>query len=197
MRVSDLVALVAFTLVSSITPGPNNLLLWASGAQFGFRRTVPHIAGTSLGMGSITAGSALGVGVLVTALPAAQVALKVAGSAYLLYLAWRIAAGGALRRPVVARPLSVGQAAIFQWFNPKAWIFALAAVSAFRPAGIPVAAGSAVVVAAAMIVILPSATTWAAAGTVISRLVTGDRAIRALSAVLATVLVASVVDLWV
>jgi threonine/homoserine/homoserine lactone efflux protein len=192
----DVAALVAFSVVSSGTPGPNNLVLWASGARFGLRRTLPHAIGTALGIGAMAAAVALGLGALVAAVPAAQLALRVAGSLYLLYLAYRIAASGALRRPEVARPLGLGQAAAFQCLNPKAWIFALAAVSAFRPADLPVAAGSALVVATMMLVVLPTAAAWAAGGTAISRFVAGARARRALSAGMAAVLVASVVDLW-
>jgi threonine/homoserine/homoserine lactone efflux protein len=194
---SELVALIAFSVVISGTPGPNNVVLWASGARFGFRATLPHVVGTSLGIGAMAVGTAAGLGVFVTAVPAAGLALKVAGSLYLLYLAYRTAAGGTMRRPEVARPLRLGQATVFQCLNPKSWIFALAAVSAFRPPDLPIAVGSAVIVLTMMLVVLPTAAAWATAGTVIGRLVTGDRAHRALSVGLAAVLAASVVQLWI
>ncbi|HXM58946.1 MAG TPA: LysE family translocator [Candidatus Dormibacteraeota bacterium] len=193
----DVAALVAFSLVSSGTPGPNNLVLWASGARFGFGPTLPHVVGTSLGIGAMAAVVALGLGAFVAAVPASQLALRVTGSLYLLYLAYQIAASGALRRPEVARPLRLGQAALFQGLNPKAWIFALAAVGAFRPADLPVAPGSALVVVTMMVVVLPTAAAWAAGGTAIGRLLAGDRARRALSVGMAAVLAASVVDLWI
>jgi threonine/homoserine/homoserine lactone efflux protein len=190
-------ALVAFAFVSSVTPGPNNTVLWASGAQFGFRPTLPHVIGTSLGIGAMAAAVAGGLGVLVTTLPAAELVLKAAGSLYLLYLAYQIAVSGAIRRPEVARPLSLGQAVVFQCLNPKAWIFVLAAVSTFRPADLPIAIGSVLVIMIMMLVVLPTAAAWAAGGTFISRLITSDRARRALSVGLAVLLAATVADLWI
>jgi threonine/homoserine/homoserine lactone efflux protein len=192
-----LLPLVAFAFVSSGTPGPNNAVLWASGARFGFARTLPHVAGTSLGIGAMAVAVAAGLGAVVTAVPVAALLLRAAGSLYLLYLAIRIAVSDAIRRPEVARPLGLGQAAVFQGLNPKAWIFALAAVGAFRPPGLPVAAGSALVVATMMVVVLPTAAAWAAGGTFISRLITGERSRRALSVGLGLVLAASVASLWV
>ena len=194
---SKLAALVVFSFVSAGTPGPNNLVLWASGAQFGFRATLPHVIGTSLGIGALAVAVAAGLGTLVTAVPAAQLLLKAAGSAYLLYLAYRIAVSRAMQGRHVARPLNLGQAIVFQWLNPKGWIFALAAVSAFRPPELPIAVGSAVVILTMMVVVIPSAAAWAAGGHVISRLMTNERAHRPLSVGLALLLAASVVQLWV
>jgi threonine/homoserine/homoserine lactone efflux protein len=194
---SWLAALIAFAFVTSVTPGPNNALLWASGAQFGFRRTLRHVAGTSLGIGAMAVAVAGGLGAFVAAVPAAALALKAAGSLYLLYLAVRIALSGTADRPEVARPLGLRQAATFQAFNPKGWIFVLAAVGTFRPAGLPIPAGSAVVIATMMLVVLPTAAAWAAGGTVIGRLLTGDRARRTLRAGLAALLAASVAYLWI
>jgi threonine/homoserine/homoserine lactone efflux protein len=194
---SQLPALVGFAFVSSVTPGPNNTVLWASGAQFGFRPTLPHVLGTSLGIGAMAVAVAGGLGALVTAFPPAELLLKAAGSLYLLYLAYQIAVSEAIRRPEVARPLSLGQAMVFQCLNPKAWIFVLAAVSAFRPTDFPVAVGSALVITTMMLVVLPTAAAWAAGGTFISRLITSSRARRALSVALAVLLAASVADLWI
>ncbi len=190
-------ALVAFAFVSSVTPGPNNTVLWASGAQFGFRPTLPHVIGTSLGIGATAIAVAAGLGVFVTAFPPAELVLKVAGSLYLLYLAYQIAVSGAIHRPEVARPLSLSQAVVFQGLNPKAWIFVLAAVSTFRPADLPIAVGSALVIVTMMLVVIPTAAAWAAGGAFISRLITSDRARRVLSVGLAVLLAATVVDLWI
>src|SRR5437773_3183132 len=94
--VSELVGLVGFAFVSSVTPGPNNVLLWASGATFGFRRTIRHVVGTALGLGAMALAVAAGLGVVITAIPALAVAMKLVGSAYLLYLAYQIARAGTL-----------------------------------------------------------------------------------------------------
>jgi threonine/homoserine/homoserine lactone efflux protein len=195
--VEHLVALVGYTFVSSVTPGPNNILLWASGAEFGFRRTIPHVIGTALGLGSMAIAVAAGVGALVTTVPEIGLVMKVAGSAYLIYLAYQVAGAKALERGVVARPMGVVQAAAFQAINPKAWIFALGAVTTFRPADGPVLAGGALVAVTMMVVIIPSAALWAGAGGALSRYLAGERAGRVVSVILAVLLAATVVLVWI
>jgi threonine/homoserine/homoserine lactone efflux protein len=191
-----LVPLVAFSAISAGTPGPNNLLLWASGAQLGVRRTLPHVLGTSLGIGLMALGVAAGLGALVAAVPEVAFAMKVAGSAYLLWLAWQSAGASALAPVAVARPLDVVQAAAFQAINPKGWIFALGAMATFRPTTLPIVTGSLLVAAVMMAVILPTAGVWAAAGGLIGRLLQGARTRRAVSIVLAVLLAASVIYVW-
>jgi threonine/homoserine/homoserine lactone efflux protein len=195
--VRDLQALIAFAFVSSVTPGPNNVLLWASGLQFGFRPTVPQILGTSLGIGALALAVAAGIGLVVTAVPEVELTLKLVGSAYLLFLAFQLAGGDAIQRARIARPLSLRQAAAFQFLNPKAWLFALAAMSTFRPDDLPVVLGSAIVVLAMMVVVIPTAALWAAGGTALHRLTTNDRAHRALSVALGVLLAATVAFIWI
>ena len=117
-----LIGLVGFSIVSSVTPGPNNVLLLASGSTFGFRRTAPHILGTAVGIGVMAVAVGAGLGLLIASRPAVGVAMRVIGSVYLLYLAVSIARSGAFRETQVARPLGVGQAAAFQLINPQAWL---------------------------------------------------------------------------
>jgi threonine/homoserine/homoserine lactone efflux protein len=171
--VEQLAALVGFSVVSSITPGPNNILLWASGASFGFRRTVPHVLGTALGIGAMALVAAVAAGAILAAIPQLATAMKVAGSIYLVWLATQIVRAGALQRTDVARPFGLVSAAAFQLVNPKAWIFALGAVTTFRPAELPAAAGGAVVALIMMLVIVPTAAGWAGAGDAVSRFVSG------------------------
>jgi threonine/homoserine/homoserine lactone efflux protein len=194
--VEELGALVAFSFVSSVTPGPNNILLWASGAAFGFRRTVPHVVGTSLGIGSMAVAVATGLGVLVTTVPQIETAMKVAGSVYLLYLGYQIAGARALERADVVRPLGLLQAAAFQAINPKAWIFALGAISTFRPADLPIMSGSLLVAVTMMIVVIPTAAIWAGGGGVLGRFLDGERTHRVVSLGLAVLLVGTVAYVW-
>ena len=85
----ELAGLAAFSFVRTVTPGPNNVMLWASGVQFGLRPTLPHVAGISIGIGTMAVGVAAGLGVLVTAVPEVELTLRVIGSLYLLYLAYQ------------------------------------------------------------------------------------------------------------
>ena len=126
--------LVGFALASSITPGPNNLMLSASGIAFGLRRSLPHLVGVAVGFALLLAACGFGVGAIAAAMPVVAPVLKVAGSAYLLYLAWTLRSAFAPRaatRP--ARPLRFVEAALFQFVNPKAWIMAVTATSVFVP----------------------------------------------------------------
>ncbi len=193
---SWLVGLIGFGFALAITPGPNNALLWASGATFGFRRTLPHVAGSALGLAAMALAAAAGLGALIIAIPELAFVMKLAGSAYLLYLAWQIGRSRSLEAGSVARPLSIVQAASFQLINPKAWVFALGAITTFRPVDLPVVTGSLLVAITMMAVIVPSASVWALAGGVIGRLLKGDRAHAIVSGVLAVLVVATVVSVW-
>ena len=193
----ELGALVAFAFVSSVTPGPNNILLWGSGAEFGFRRTIRHVLGTALGIGSMALAVAAGLGVLITTVPEVAFAMKLAGSAYLLSLAWQIAGARALVRGDLARPLGLVQAAAFQAINPKAWIFALGAITTFRPTGLPVLTGSLLVAVTMMVVVVPTAALWAGAGGALSRFLSGERSTRIVGLGLAALLAATVVYVWI
>ena len=192
----QLAALVGFAVVSSVTPGPNNILLWASGATFGLRRTLPHVFGTAIGIGAMAAVAAIAAGAILTAVPQLETAMKLGGSLYLLWLAVQIVRAGALERTDVARPFGLVSAAGFQLVNPKAWIFALGAMTTFRPTELPIVLGSALVAVTMMIVVVPTAALWAGAGDALSRFVSTSRARRIVSLVLAGMLVGTVALVW-
>lgn len=130
---ATLLALFIFAFSSSFTPGPNNMMLLASGVNFGVRRTVPHMAGIEIGFGVMVMLIGLGLGGIFVAYPPLYTVLKVAGISYLLWLAWRIANSGPIREGESSgKPLTFFQAAAFQWVNPKAWMMAVTAVSTYR-----------------------------------------------------------------
>jgi threonine/homoserine/homoserine lactone efflux protein len=166
MPLDTFLALALYGFVSSITPGPNNVMLLASGVNFGFRRTIPHILGISAGFASLLLAVGLGLGALLTALPALHTALKIAGGAYLLYLAWRVARSRSLGAAGEAggRPMRFVEAAAFQWVNPKAWVLAVTATAVFADPGNPFPSVAAIVLVFAFIN-LPSVSVWAGFGT--------------------------------
>ena len=172
-------------------------MLWASGISFGFRRTVPHVLGGALGVGALVVGVAVGIGAFLDAAPAAALILKVAGSVYLLYLAWRVAGSGAVGRADAAHPLDVWQAAVFQWLNPKAWVFAIALVGTFLPEDLHRLVGIALLVGIVIGVVAVSFTIWAAGGAALSRFAEDERRRRAVSFVLSAMIVGSVALLWI
>jgi threonine/homoserine/homoserine lactone efflux protein len=131
-----LLALVSFAFVSSITPGPNNIMLTASGVNFGFVRTIPHMLGIGIGFMVLLLAIGSGIGTLFTLVPGLDLFLKIAGAAYLLWLAWKVARSGEISEHVgsTAKPMTFVQAAAFQWINPKAWVMAVSAMALFvRP----------------------------------------------------------------
>lgn len=192
-----LLGLAGFALVGTITPGPNNSLLLASGIRFGFGRTIRHVVGTAMGMGVLLFTMAAGVGAVLLAVPGANLTVKVIGSAYLVYLAFRIARSHGTGGAVVSRPLGVLGAAGFQFANPKAWLFGLAAAGAFLPPGMAPVAGGLAVAATCVVVILATASVWAAGGAALSRLVDDASAQRAINLALALVLAGSVAFIWI
>jgi threonine/homoserine/homoserine lactone efflux protein len=196
-EMNELLGLVGFAFVGSITPGPNNALLWASGIRFGFRRTARHVVGTAVGMGALILAVAAGVGVVLREVPGAKLALKIIGSAYLIYLAFRIARSQLSDRTVVSRPLGILNGAAFQFANPKAWLFAVAAVSTFLPRSLAPMAATLTVAATVAAVILATAAAWAAGGATLNRIVQDGRAQRAVSVALALILAASVAFIWI
>ncbi len=193
----QLLALVAFSFVSSVTPGPNNVLLWASGAAFGLRRTMPHVVGTAVGIGAMALAASFGAGAIISAVPGLAIVMKLAGSAYLVFLAWQVARAGTPERSSVARPFGLFEAAGFQLLNPKAWIFALGAVTTFRLTELEPILGSVVVAVTMMAVIVPTATLWAGAGEALRQFITTPRRRRLVSLGLAAILLGTVVLVWV
>jgi threonine/homoserine/homoserine lactone efflux protein len=165
MSLDLFLALIVFAFVTSITPGPNNFMLLASGVNFGFWRTVPHMVGIGVGFFSLLLGVGFGLGALLVAYPQLHVALKVVGGAYLLYLAWRIAMSRSLgdKSDASARPMTFLEAAAFQWVNPKAWVMAVTAMAVYTDPEHPFLTVLLVATAFAL-VNFPSVSTWAGFG---------------------------------
>lgn len=166
--VESLLPLVSFVFVASITPGPNNLMLAASGIGFGLRRTLPHIAGIAVGFAALLVVCALGTGALIAGIAGAGLVMQIAGSAYLVYLAVRL---GSSRLGVAGagsdRPLSFAGAAAFQFINPKAWMMALTCAGVFLPGLGNEPAGIMLLALIGTMVNLPCVSLWAVAGSTI------------------------------
>lgn len=189
-----LIGLVGYAFVTSVTPGPNNLMLLASGVNYGVRRTVPHMLGISLGHALMVFLVGLGLARVFEEVAWSRPALSAVSVAYMLWLAWKIATAappeGSTR---TGRPLTFLQAAAFQWVNPKAWFMALTAVTNYAAGtGWPALAVVAAVFAA---VNLPSVAVWAVAGERLRGWLDQPRRLRAFNAAMAALLIASLVPL--
>ncbi|MFK0384503.1 LysE family translocator [Agrobacterium sp. NPDC090273] len=164
MTIETFIALVLFAFTTSITPGPNNMMLFASGVNFGFRRTIPHMLGIGVGFLSLLIGVGLGLGALLHSVPLLYTALKFAGGIYLLWIAWKIGTSRSLSDGTTgAEPMTFIGAAAFQWVNPKAWVMAVTAMATYTNEDQYFFTVMLVGVAFAA-VNLPSVSTWAGFG---------------------------------
>ena len=198
-----LIAASLFSFVSSITPGPNNMMMLASGVNFGFRRSVPHWLGICGGFTFMLCAVGLGLHTLLADHPALYDLLRYAGSAYLVWMAWRLATASA--SPAAqdddaprsdARPLGVLGAAAFQWVNPKAWVMAVTAMSTYLPAR----AQAIDVVALALlfgVINLPCVACWAGGGAALRRFLQDPLRLRVFNISMALALLASLYPMLV
>lgn len=188
--------LVVFALAMCFTPGPNVVMITASGANFGFRRAIPHMLGISFGFGAMAMASGLGLAGLFQAEPRPHTALKYAGAAYLLYLAWRIANASVASAGQRARPIGFIEATLFTWVNPKAWVSVIGALAAFTTVGGDMLWQTSVITAVLTAACLASCAVWAAFGVAIGRYLGSTRARTAFNWSMAGLLVLSLIPVF-
>jgi len=193
MPLDVLLALTLFTFVTAFTPGPNNIMVTASGVNFGFARTIPHMAGITIGFMVMVAACAAGLGAVFAAVPSLQLALKIVGSLYMLWLAWKVAnARPASDEPDdLAKPLTFFQGAAFQWVNPKAVVISLTAISIYVR---PDHRVTDIVILLAMFGVFTALTvvTWTGFGVALRSVLRDPRRARIFNVVMALLLVASI-----
>jgi threonine/homoserine/homoserine lactone efflux protein len=202
MTAELLSGLILFAFVASMTPGPNNMMLLASGVNFGFRRTLPHMLGITIGFGVMIVLAGLGAGQVFGRWPWLYNVLKVVSIGYLLWLAWKIASAGSVAGAegnADARPMTFLQAAAFQWVNPKGWTSSLSAISAYTLPDQYLA--TMLLVAAIFVAWSPVATiVWTVFGMQLKTVLSDPHRIRLFNVSMALVLVASlwpaVAELW-
>lgn len=193
MSTDLLLALTVFAFVASITPGPNNMMLLASGVNFGFRRSIPHMVGITVGFMVMMVLVGLGIGQILEANETAFLALKIGGCIYMVWLAWKIARGGPITADDgtgTAKPLTFLQAALFQWVNPKGWAMVLTATAAYTdPANFATTLGALAIVFGA--VCIPSVGTWTLFGVGLRKLLQDPVKVRVFNIAMAVLLLVS------
>jgi threonine/homoserine/homoserine lactone efflux protein len=192
MSHSLLIAFIVFAAVMYFTPGPNNVMVLSSGLTFGFRPTIPHIAGITFGCAFMVAAVGVGFGAVFIAYPVLQTVLKYAGAAYLVYLAATIA----LSEPVKPgeqtgrRPMTFWGAALFQWVNVKGWVMVIGTITAY--AGIASFPWNiAIQVVLCLLLGVVSTSIWTLSGSSLRSLMTSPRAVRVFNLAMAALLLAS------
>jgi threonine/homoserine/homoserine lactone efflux protein len=192
------IAFVVFAAVMFFTPGPNNVMLLSSGLTHGFRRTLPHIAGITIGVAFMVAAVGLGLGTVFIAYPVLQTILKYAGAAYLIYLSAAIAMSGAAPSGQDNRrgPMTFWGAAVFQWINVKGWVMVIGTITAY--AAIASFPWNIVIQTAISLVMgILSTVAWALFGSALRPLLTSPLAVRAFNIVMAALLLASLYPVFV
>jgi threonine/homoserine/homoserine lactone efflux protein len=191
-----ILAMAVFASVMAFTPGPNNIMLAASGVNFGFMRTIPHMSGVTVGFFVLQAACAAGLGVVFVAVPALHVVLKIAGTIYMLWLAFRVATARLPDEDEAAGgdPLTFMQGAAFQWINPKAVVAAVSAIALFvRPdhqiVDIPV------MLVVFTLTTIGSVVTWSAFGVALRGLLRRPSHARMFNIAMALLLVVSIVPM--
>ncbi|MGA2795139.1 MAG: LysE family translocator [Roseiarcus sp.] len=193
MRFEILYALMVFCFVSAITPGPNNLMLLASGVNFGFQRTIPHMMGVGLGFALMVGLIGVGLDAVFSRFPALLPAMRYAGAAYMLWLAARLALAGPIGETEYSgNPLSFLGAAAFQWINPKAWVIAVSALTAYAVSE-NYTRSVAIVAFVFGLVTLPCIALWVLFGTAMRRVLGDPRFVRPFNIAMAALLVASII----
>lgn len=197
MSLETVLPLVVFALVSSITPGGATTMATASGAHFGFRRSIPLMGGIAAGLASMAAAAAAGLAGVLEAMPSLQLVMKGAGSAYLLWLAWRIDRAGPPRLDAkLARPTSFAGGVWLLWVNPKAWAMTLGAAASFAALASGPAQLSVLLAFAFGFAATVSVSLWCTAGTLMARLIRTEAQWRAVNMLLGVSLALSIVPMW-
>src|ERR1700758_1909193 len=193
-----LFAFIVFAIVMFITPGPNNILGLSSGLPYGFRRTMPHIMGITVGFAFMIAAVGLGFGTVFLAYPVLQTVLKYAGAAYLVYLAVAIAMSGPPKagEAHTRKPMTFLGAAMFQWVNVKGWVMVIGTITAYAaiarfPWNIAIQAGLALCLGAV------STSIWTLFGSALRPVLKSERAVRAFNILMAALLLASLIPVFV
>lgn len=193
MHADTLLALFLFAFTTSITPGPNNMMLFASGVNFGFVRTIPHMLGIGVGFLILLIAVGLGLGALLHSVPLLYTILKFAGGVYLVWIAWKIASSRSLSEGSAgAEPMSFVQAAAFQWVNPKAWVMAVSAMATYTSEQSYLV--SVMIVGLIFAVVnVPSVSTWAGFGSALRQWLSDPVRLKWFNITMAVLLV---VSLW-
>lgn len=191
---AQLYGLFTFALISVVTPGPNNIMLMTSGANIGFKRSIPHMLGVTMGFATMIFVLGLGLVNLFTQFPTFHLTLQWISAAYLIYLSYKIATSSKPNsKSVVYRPMTLLSAAIFQWVNPKAWSMAISAISIFNPAA--TLEGVIIICIAFTLVNLPSVSLWTLLGTQVQKVLNSSVRLITFNISMAILLLASLLPM--
>jgi len=192
-----LIAIIIFAFVSSITPGPNNIMLLASGTNYGFKRTIPHLFGIFIGFSFLLLSIGFGLSQIFDYFPISKLILKISCGIYLTYLSYKIATASSFKNDTEtkSKPFTIRQAALFQWVNPKAWIMAMSAISVYAPNH---EFSTILVITAAFVLInIPCQCLWTYAGEQLSHLLNNSVRLRIFNYIMALLLMFTLIEILI
>ena len=191
-------SMFTFAFVAAITPGPNNIMLAASGANFGFKKTIPHIAGVVVGFFFVLLFVGLGLGQLFDAFPIVRQIFRILALGFIFYLAWRIANSGTSKdEEAKGRPISFFEAATFQLINPKAVVMSITVIATFISPDHDFVLQFAILVASFTFLTLVSVVAWAGFGLIIGKIISTPKSQRIFNIVMALLLIGSILPVAV
>ncbi len=182
-----------FIAVGAITPGPNNFMLAASGMNYGYRRTIPHMLGIAVGFYTLLILCMIGAGAVLSAYPSLKIVMKVVATVFMIYLAYKIATAGRVElEETKAKPLTFLQAAAFQYINPKGWAVGLMAVTTMLPEEASTPEKTLIILATVALTSAVSTNVWTLSGKAMARLFTKRAYRKVINAILALMLLATI-----
>lgn len=198
MNTPQLISFFIFMVSMSITPGPNNMMLAASGVNFGFNKTIMHILGIPFGVLTMLGAVAAGLGVIFQKFPIIHQSLKVIGSAYLLYLSYRLAISKTSKNNEedLNRPMTFIEASLFQFVNPKAWIFSITTIGSFTANVEDYWLAIVQICIISVLVNIPVTSLWCSFGTVIGKLLSNEKSVKYFNISMALLMASCVVFIW-
>ncbi len=198
MHFEQLIPFTMFATITSVTPGPNNTMLLVAGVNYGFKRSLPHLLGISVGFALMVFAVGCGLHATFEAYPVLQTIMKYLGASYLLWLAWKMAHAGMLQGslPGTAKPMTFIQAALFQWVNPKAWVIAMGAITTFLPHEYTLDLLALMSILFGLLA-LPCNALWNVFGLGVRRLLSNGKQVKIFNYTMAMILVASIIPVFI
>ena len=189
-----LISIFVFSFATSITPGPNNIMLLSSGLTFGYKKTIPHLLGVVIGFPLMALLVGLGLGKIFESYPTILTMLKIVGTVYLLWLAWKIANSTPSFNENAnnSTPLKFMPIVLFQWVNPKNWIKIITAMSVYVDSAENALSQILVITIVFLSTVIVSANTWTLGGVALKRFIKNKKAIRVFNISMAILLILSI-----
>lgn len=194
MTLYAFLSFITYCFVTSVTPGPNNIMLISSGINFGFRKTIPHILGIGIGFGLMVALVGLGIGTILTTSPILFEIVKIIGIFYLLYLSYQIFKSDSVNTngSIRSRPLKFLEAALFQWVNPKTWIMTMGAITTYTSSSSSIVT-FAIIGIVFGVVSIPSVGVWAYIGDRLQQFINNKSKVKKFNILMSLLLLFSIV----